>query len=42
MFEKDIDEVIGRGHFDEDDFKNIKDLTKHTDEIPDKYEGVFT
>ena len=31
-FEKDVEEIIGRTYYDEEDFKKVKDMKKHTDE----------
>ena len=41
-FEGDIEEVIERGRYDEDDFKNVKDLKRDIEDIIDRYEDVIT
>ena len=41
-FKNDIEEVIGRGNYDEEDFKNLKDFKKDTHKITDKYEEIIT
>ena len=41
-FEKDMDEIIARTYYDEEDFKKVKDLKKETDEYTDKYEEIIT
>ena len=38
----DIQEVIERGRYYEDDFKNVKDLMKDTADITDKYGDIIT
>ena len=34
--------MIDRGYYDEDAFKNVKDLKKDTDDITDKYKDIIT
>ena len=41
-FEKDVEEIIGRTYYDEEDFKKVKDLKRETDKITDKYEEIIT
>ena len=41
-FEEDVEEIIGRTYYDEEDFKKVKDLKMETDEITDKFEKIIT
>ena len=41
-FEEDVEEIIGRTYYDEEDFKKVKDLKRETDKITDKYEEIIT
>ena len=42
MFECNIQEVIERGRYDEEDYKNVKDLKRDTEENIDMYEDIIT
>ena len=41
-FGRDIQEVIDKDHYDEDDFRKVKEIKKDTEAITDKYEEILT
>ena len=41
-FDRDSQEMIEKDHYEEDDFKKLKEIKKDTEVITDKYEEALT
>ena len=41
-FEREIQEMIDKEHYEEDDFRKVKEIKKDTEVITDKYEEILT